>query len=297
MSIDDEALVRRFARAAEPLHSCGYYAQEITQFTNLGYRGWWHAYFAYRSAPLGAASAAEVTDTFYNFAPRMVERAVPNCWSILDPQETRGKHLEFLEAALTRIFDSFSFPTSLDPLVDALAGTLPRLNTEGRPLFCAWANEPWPDSPLLGLWHASTLLREYRFDAHNQALRTADISGLGCHLLMVADGRGSPEVIQKIRGWTQEEWEDEAIYLNKRGWLDSSMRYTDVGRSQRKRIEADTDKGCLELCSALDKTTVTNSLLALEAVAQYLIESGVVPGRWPPAHLGNLDPSSEQDYR
>jgi hypothetical protein len=114
---------------------------------------------------------------------------------------------------------------------------------------------------------------------------------------MVADGRGSPEVIQKIRGWTQEEWEDEAIYLNKRGWLDSSMRYTDVGRSQRKRIEADTDKGCLELCSALDKTTVTNSLLALEAVAQYLIESGVVPGRWPPAHLGNLDPSSEQDYR
>ena len=109
MSIDDEALVRRFARAAEPLHSCGYYAQEITQFTDLGYRGWWHAYFAYRSAPLGAASAAEVTDTFYNFAPRMVERAVPNCWSILDPQETRGKHLEFLEAALGRIFDSFSF--------------------------------------------------------------------------------------------------------------------------------------------------------------------------------------------
>ena len=87
----------------------------------------------------------------------MVERAVPNCWSILDPQETRGKHLEFLEAALTRIFDSFSFPTSLDPLVDALAGTLPRLNTEGRPLFCAWANEPWPASPLLGLWHASTM--------------------------------------------------------------------------------------------------------------------------------------------
>ena len=174
----------------------------------------------------------------------MVERAVPNCWSILDPR--RRNDTSSSSAAFSHI-RQLQLSTSLDPLVDAL-NTLFEVKHRGRPLFCAWANEPWPDSPLLGLWHASTLLREYRFDAHNQALRTADISGLGCHLLMVADGRGSPEVIQKIRGWTQEEWEDEAIYLNKRGWLDSSMRYTDVGRSQRKLIEANTDKGCLELC-------------------------------------------------
>lgn len=291
MSTSEEAVVRRFARAAEPLHSCSYYAEEITQFTELGYKGWWHAYFAYRSAPLGRASSAEVTDVFYNFAPRMVERAVPSCWEILDPQQTRTKQLELLEVALRRIFNGYTFDEALDTLVEALRPTLTALDSEGKPLFGAWAAQPWPHTPLLGLWHASTLLREYRFDAHNQALRDAGISGVGCHLLMVADGRGTPEVIQKIRGWTKNEWAKEAELLYEREWLDSSLAYTDFGRAQRKLIEGNTDRGCLELCSVMDDITLTDTLSTLEAIAQYLIESKAVPGRWPPAHLGKLDPS------
>ena len=106
MSTSEEAVVRRFARAAEPLHSCSYYAEEITQFTELGYKGWWHAYFAYRSSPLGRASSAEVTDVFYNFAPRLVERAVPSCWEILDPQQTRTKQLELLYGTYVAVWNA-----------------------------------------------------------------------------------------------------------------------------------------------------------------------------------------------
>tara|TARA_B100000700_G_scaffold329219_1_gene450021 strand:- start:13352 stop:14239 length:888 start_codon:yes stop_codon:yes gene_type:complete len=295
MTTADRVLVRRFARAAEPLHSCSYYADEITQFDRVGYSGWWHAYFAYRSAPLGPASSAEVTEVFYNFAPRMVARAVPGCWDILNPRQTRTMHLELVEAALSRIFNEYNFIAPLDPLVDSLRTGLTGLNSEDRPLFGAWADESWPQSSLLGLWHASTLLREYRFDAHNLALRNAGISGLGSHLLMAADGRGTPQVIQKIRGWTQQEWDSEASLLHERGWLDSTMGYTELGRIERKLIESETDNGCLELCSALDKSTLTNALSVLEAIAQYLIEFDVVPGRWPPAHLGKLDPSTNQD--
>ena len=89
MSPNHAALARRFARAAEPLHSCAYYADEIRRFTELGFSGWWHAYFAYRSAPMGAASAKEVTAAFYNFAPRMVQKAVPNCWEVMSPVDVR----------------------------------------------------------------------------------------------------------------------------------------------------------------------------------------------------------------
>src|SRR5262245_65941192 len=76
---------RRLARVVEPFHSVTYYAPEILQLADDGYRGWWHAYFAYRPAPLGAVGAPVVTAVFYNFAPRMVERALPSVWELQPP--------------------------------------------------------------------------------------------------------------------------------------------------------------------------------------------------------------------
>ncbi|MEN3271540.1 MAG: hypothetical protein V7636_301, partial [Actinomycetota bacterium] len=35
---------------------------------------------------------------------------------------------------------------------------------EGRPLFAGHASLPWPEEPHLVLWHAQTLLREFRGD-------------------------------------------------------------------------------------------------------------------------------------
>jgi len=285
-------LVRQFARVAEPLHSCSYYAEEITRFNDAGYNGWWHAYFAYRSAPLGPASAQQVTEVFYNFAPRMVERAVPSCWEILDPRQTRALHLQLVEEALSRIFQDYDFGDDFVELTDALRSGLSTLDSTDRPLFAAWAGEEWPNPPLMALWHSSTLLREYRFDSHNQALRSAAVSGLGCHLLMAADGRGTPEIIQKIRGWTAEEWGAEAAILVDRGWLDNDGRHTATGRRQRKQIELDTDNGCLPLTSVFDDETAHKILAMLEKTASFLVRTQVVPGSWPPKHLGQLDAAS-----
>ena len=97
-------LTRRLAKAAEPLHSCAYYADEVKRFTEFGFSGWWHAYFAYRAAPMGAVSAQEVTVAFYNFAPRMVEKAVPSCWEVMSPRNVRQQQIQIMEEALHRIF-------------------------------------------------------------------------------------------------------------------------------------------------------------------------------------------------
>ena len=52
----------------------------------------------------------------------------------------------------------------------------PAEHPEGRPLFAGHVSLPWPDEPHLVLWHAQTLLREYRGDNHIAALtdRRAD---------------------------------------------------------------------------------------------------------------------------
>ena len=288
MTDPQTALTRRFARAAEPLHSCAYYAKEINQFTEMGYSGWWHAYFAYRSAPMGKATAQQVTDVFYNFAPRMVGKAVPNCWEIMSPSQVRQTQLDLVDRALHRIFQDYESQGELVYASEALKTSLPEFDAMERPLFAAWAGEPWPDSPLLDLWHATTLLREYRFDGHNSALRQANLSGLGCHLMMAADGRGTPAVIQKIRGWNHQEWKREAEELRSRGWITEDGRHTPLGRSVRRGVELATDQNAQLIVAKLGAERSGQVLEVLERVAAFLIETDVVPGSWPPKHLGQM---------
>ena len=63
------------------------------------------------------------------------------------------------------------------------AAELARTATEGctaagRPLYAAHASLPWPDAPHLALWHAITLLREFRGDGHIACLVDAGLDGI-----------------------------------------------------------------------------------------------------------------------
>ena len=51
----------------------------------LGFRGFWIAYFAFRSPPLGRCDPAVVTATFFGFHESRVRRALPDAWSIATP--------------------------------------------------------------------------------------------------------------------------------------------------------------------------------------------------------------------
>ncbi|OLF17019.1 helix-turn-helix domain-containing protein, partial [Actinophytocola xanthii] len=68
-------LVRRMWQLLEPIHATLYYAPEaFARAAELGFdvETRWPSYFAWRSAPLGAASAELVAATFYSFDPGMV---------------------------------------------------------------------------------------------------------------------------------------------------------------------------------------------------------------------------------
>lgn len=282
---DRSTPIRRLARLVEPIHTVCYYAPEINGFKEHGFRGWWHSYFGYRSAPMGEVNAAVVTATFYNFAPNMVERAVPGCWDVMGAREVRALQVELTGAALERCFASYDDRDGLAAAVQTLRGIVVDLPVGARPLYAAWAAEEWPDGDLLGLWHACTLLREFRFDGHNIALAAGELDGCECHAMMTSHGHGNAETIQAIRGWTVAEWDAAVERLVARGWLNADGTQTAAGTAARRRIEEVTDELSAAALSALDEAAAEELLGALERVVKHLVDTGEVAGVWPPPHV------------
>jgi hypothetical protein len=86
----DNGLARRMWHLLEPVHAVFWYAPAVfEQAAALGYdvSVRWPSYFAWRSAPLGAAGARLVTSAFYSFSPRMVAEYVPAAWAVAAPGE------------------------------------------------------------------------------------------------------------------------------------------------------------------------------------------------------------------
>lgn len=279
--------VRALARLAEPLHAVTYYSQEMLDLTGEGYKGWWHAYFAYRPAPMGAVGAATVTAAFYNFAPRMVARAVPGVWDIRSPEDTTELRRTRVVAALERIFDPASSPIDRDALAEGAAAmrSFADVSPAGRPVFAAYAAQPWPDDDLVALWHGATLYREHRGDSHNIALASAGIDGVECHVLMAGRGHGNAPTIQAIRGWTDDEWSAAVERLAGRGWVAGDGSLTDTGRDARSAVEQRTDELTAPLIASLGDGGVDRLAAALGPLVEHLVATGEVSRRWPPEHL------------
>src|SRR5215213_4818378 len=240
----DPAVVARAHRAVEPLHSHMYFAPEHdATFSALGLRPGRMSYFAGRAAPMGAVGAGVVTATFYNFSPSLVAHMIPRAWTLASPEQVVAARLEAARASLTRLLGR---DVVASPQVAELAGLLREACTaatpEGRPLYAGHADLPWPAEPLLELWHAATLLREYRGDGHIAALLHADLSGLEALITHTVTGRGfTLPTAKATRGWSEEEWAAESGALVERGLLDDDGGLTAEGKDLRARVEAETD--------------------------------------------------------
>jgi hypothetical protein len=280
---------RALAKLAEPLHAVTYYTRELTDLRSHGYRGWWHGYFAYRPAPLGEVGAATVTALFYNFAPRMVERAVPGVWSIRSAADTVEWRRSLVAAALERIFGDGRHDGPLATAAALLRRGLEGCDVAGRPLFAAYTELPWPDDDALAVWHGCTLLRELRGDSHNVALAAAEVDGVMSHVLMAGRGHGNRPTILAIRGWTEGEWDEAVASLTERGWTEPDGTLTVTGNEARSAIETHTDRLASAPLTRLGPGAGQQLLDALEPLVAHLKATGEVSGRWPPDHLMKRD--------
>jgi hypothetical protein len=257
----------RMWRLADLLHGIVYFAPERgAHYPALGLKGGWMGYFATRAAALGAAPPEVVTACFYNFAPAMVRRALPDAWTLATPEALIAARLRVFDDAFERMSGPSANPAAEDPRVAETAALATEIAsacaTIGRPLAAGHQGLAVPAEPRLKLFWACSVLREFRGDNHIIALADADVDGCEANVMMAALGKGMPN-LQKFRGWSDAEWAAAAERLAERGWLAADGTVTDLGRTGREEIERHTDQLC---ASAMRTVTPT----AMDTLADHL---------------------------
>ena len=235
-------VVARTHRRLEPLHSHVYFAPETDEhLTALGIRPGRMVYFAGRAAAMGAVGPGVVTATFGNFAPAIVARHVPRAWTLASPGQVLIARSAAARASLTRLLAD---PPAEDlaELAELLREACTVLTSEGRPLYAGHADQPWPEDPLLQVWHGVTLLREHRGDGHVLTLVRHGLSGLEALVTHTLTGRGFTEESARVtRGWSDEEWAAAVAGLTDRGLVADGALTAD-GVALRAAVEQETDE-------------------------------------------------------
>jgi hypothetical protein len=263
-------LERELWRIVEAVHAVVYFTPEAkAAYGALGLRGYWMGYFASRSAALGTPSPRLVTALFYGFAPRMVERALPDAWAFADRAQVLDTRLELARSALAEHAGD-----GIGDASDLLTSVLAALDVAGRPLAAAHLDVPAPADPLSRMWHAVTVLREYRGDGHVAQLVAAQVDGVECHRL---HGGSLLSQQREFRGWTEQEWADAGERLRARGLLDADGGQTPGGHELRTEIERGTDRSASLALRTLDDAALRVLCDALGPVARSLAAAGAVP--------------------
>lgn len=232
---------RRMWEAVERFHGICYVAPEVRQHaTAAGLKGFWMNYFATRVAPVGPVGPDVVQAAFFYYGPKRVHRAVPDAWEFAAPESIIAARYVGMGEALDRLYGTAGAEMGE---AAALARTATeRCDLVGRILHAGWSGLSWPADPGLALWHACTLLREYRSGNHLIALASEGLDGCEAVVSHVAVG-GAPRVwIRDEAGWSEADEARAVDSLKARGWLDEAGAITDEGRAGRARVENLTDQ-------------------------------------------------------
>lgn len=238
----ESTLARKMWRTMEPFHGFVYFVDEAAAaYADAGLAPGRMGYFASRSAPLGPVPAEVVIATFFNFHPGLVRGCIPEAWRLATPVRVLEARLSAVDASLRRILgDDVAGPEMKEAAAIARAAA-EACSPQGRPLFAGHTSLEWPDEPHLALWHAITLLREYRGDGHIACLVAEGVGGCQALVIHGATGDVPNAVLQSSRAWPDDEWAVAVDELRTRGWLDASGALTDAGRTSRRWVEDRTD--------------------------------------------------------
>ncbi|MFQ6327047.1 SCO6745 family protein [Nocardia sp. CWNU-33] len=235
-------LARRIWTSLEPLHDVVYFGAPIKDAgVAIGLRGYWQTYFAFRAAPLGAVTAGTVVATFAGFHPDMVGKALPDAWTRSTPQQSLEARLA-VSTGLLRGAGAGNAECARG--VELLTPVLRAADPTGRALFAANAELPLSEDPVAALWQLTTSLREHRGDGHVAALVAHGLTGAQALVIQVAAGKVPASVMRSARGWSEQEWSDNADELRARGLIEgepTSPSLTVGGAELSQRVEASTD--------------------------------------------------------
>ncbi|MEA5365662.1 hypothetical protein VA596_39475 [Amycolatopsis sp., V23-08] len=271
---------KQFKSAFDSLHALAYFAPEVdAALTGIGLRPGRMPYFAGRSAAMGPVGPEVVAATFYNFNPEVVARVIPRAWTLATPEQVLEARLDGVDKVLTRLLGDDTLKgeevaEAAELAREASAGC----TAEGRPLYAAHTALPWPEQPHLALWHALTLVREYRGDGHVAALVLNGLSGVEAVVTHVATGHGfTTDAAKLTRGWSDEQWAAAKAGLADRGILDAEGELTEAGVALRDRIEVATEAAATGPWDHLGPEKTAR----LEALCRDLTRQAVAAGAFP----------------
>lgn len=281
----ETAVAARAKRALEPIHAMVYFVQEAAQeyaaagidSTSISAGA---GYFASRAALLGAVGPGAVAATFYNFNPALVARHLPDVWRSAAPDAVVAARWRVADRALRRILgpEVLDSPevAELTKLAKAAAEAAP---VEGRALYAAHADLLWPDESHLVLWHAVTLLREFRGDGHVAALLGAELTGLEALITHTATGEGFTEkAARATRGWSAQEWAAGVAGLAGRGLLTADGALTAEGSTLRSAVEERTDRLAMAPWRHLGEDATERLITLAKPVSRQIAAAAFPPG-------------------
>jgi hypothetical protein len=244
---DAARLAHKTWRTLEPMHGMIYFVPEAAEaYARLGVNGR-AGYFASRAAPMGAVTADVVIATFFNFNPELVRAAIPGAWDLASPEDMVEARFAAVDGAFRRILgDAVVGSAEMVRAAELaqLAADEASRHVEGRPLAAAHAELEWPAEPHLRLWHAQSILREFRGDGHIALLVVHGLSGLEALVTHSAAGDVPGTILRATRAWSDEAWDAATDALRGRGWLEPGVepRFSATGAKHRAEIEDGTDE-------------------------------------------------------
>jgi hypothetical protein len=248
-------------------------------------------YFASRAAAMGPVPADVVIATFFNFNPELIRGVIPDAWALASLDAILAARLRAADISLRQAWgEGIAGPEVAEAAELARTAALAAVQSpQGRPLFAAHAELPWPGEPHLALWHAQTLLREYRGDGHVALLTTAGLTPVEALVTHAAAGPVTDQALRASRAWGDEDWAAGVASVRARGWLaeGDKLDLSEAGRAFRQELEDRTDELAVAAWAALGEAGCARLAELARPLSQAVIDSGLyraVPGfARPPA--------------
>lgn len=276
----DSVIARKIARTIEPYHTFVYAAPEAhAAYKQVGLDEGRMSYFAPRTAPLGPASAELTHAVFHNFNLAQIKQFIPEAWRRASPEAILAARLAGADGGLKRMCGDQLGSAAVNEALDLAKRAVDACEFEARALSAAHAGLPWPNEPHLALWHAITILREYRTDGHYVALMHAGINALDSLVMHAAVGGRPAEMLRTGRAWSMEQWQAAADGLRSRGLVDAAGAATTAGSAYREAIEAKTDDLAMAPWRALGEAKCQRLRDLVRPMTQAIVASGAFPGR------------------
>lgn len=264
---------RRLRDAIEPIATICFWSEPA--YKAYEHRGldFLQGYVWGRACVLGEPDGPVAAAAFGGFEPGLIAdlydagRAVCTLADIRSAKES---------GAVTALREVLGDRDDVDEVVAVLRRGIDEIHTtSGRALSAGLLGLDWPDEAWGRLWHACSILREYRGDGHVAAYVAAGLDGLEANLLTERQVGWEAMSYAGSRGWSPEAMAAATDRLRTLGLIDQDA-LTRTGRTLRDGIEHVTDTLMEPVVNAIGGD-LPDLLATLNDWSRRIIEHGWFP--------------------